>query len=1251
MLLFVASLFRTFKQDANTMKAYTLGLPLLAATAALVPAMASAERATGGSVTHFDQYALHTFDQPGAYSFTPNEALSVDLLLVAGGGAGGPQGGGGGGAGQVVVTNLTLQAGVSYAVIVGDGGRCDQIYDTWEWNVACGDNGGNSSFGDVESENYTGVLALGGGGGGGWNKAGKASANSGGSSIWCGSTASTLAEGGHAGGGTSYGAFGGGAGAGGDGGTPRDSVGPAGDGGPGVLLDFTGVPTWYAGGGGAAGGNSDSNIVPAGKGGSGIGGDGAPKTSEVPGGAGVPGTGSGGGGGSRDNLVCGGAGGSGVVIVKYADTFPASVNPTLGTPGVANVTPGSATSSLLVIDPGQGATECTVSLVYGLTESVLSKTIALGSAEAMDRVSVPMAGAFAPGRRYYAKYVAENTEGGRTETAVFSFTMADEGASASVSPYAGLIQSRSEGGNGDVYNSDPLNFDILSESDTTRTLGVVMANVNKLHSYANPLDGLSYAWPYGWSETPWLTYAYDGYMWMDSSLTYTFGFHVDEYATIYIDDIQFVNRTGGWTTKDFTPETTGWHAFRVYIPGKDYDKGPRGKEGATTTWNDTLGLAFRTDGGTPALPQNAWTPLVDPGDGSLFVTKTGFRSVTLGSWTYENGLFGAALTFGDRATLDATLVAYYGATWGGNDASAWDGSTTIGAITVSDSSYNVSALAVPASAHYVRFALVFPAASGLAPAWSETAALDEASLPAIVSLGATGVDGDRATLSANLTAVGAGAASATVSIEFGEAGGALSTLGAGTYTAASAVNYPLTDLVPGTEYQFRFLVVNTEGGVANTLFETFTTPAATVLGSTATASLSQSAATLSGTVATLGAGTTTVYLLLGPDAESMETVDSKVVTEAGLVAFAQTVEFGNSYAFQIVCSNSCAGLSWDGASNIATFTCTDRYEYYWNFGDGYWNDTDSWWHYGSSDCVGFPAAGATAVFQGRETNSTVTIRRPESFGQINFNGGGHRIRFVSDSLDNTMSSTGAFNWGGNAHATFDHVDFRSSGEFFLGKDSTFTLTNGACFYTGTYNGAMTNLMWTVSGGSSFVSGSNLMLGWGGSVFAVDNSSVVVSNDVQFTRDTPVGVSPGALRFSGKAPTFRVGASLMCYESNRESPSIVFDIPREGYTTVPIAPLEGNTRRLGNTAWPNSNVPMIVTVPADAEVVKGAKSVNQLLIDWPRGIDTNSFVFGDVPNPQNDYFYWGPLDREEGAEPTQLWVRVQATGGLTLILLR
>jgi len=265
----------------------------------------------GGSGVIIIRYRVPTvaiFQDSGAWT-CPAGVTSVQALIVGGGGAGGCNNGGGGGAGGVVyASSIPVTPGVTYPVIVGQGGLPNTSSSAF---TSQGGNGQNSSFANV--------VAYGGGGGGGQGgQGGGGDGKSGGSG---GGTGNMNAGGGFVGSGTygqgnngglaasgSYSQAAGGGGAGGPGASFAGGTVAAGNGGPGLPYSISGSSITYGGGGGGA---SSPGSAGQGSGGSGGGGAGVA-------GNGVSGTqNTGGGGGGCTNGATSGSGGSGIVIIRY----------------------------------------------------------------------------------------------------------------------------------------------------------------------------------------------------------------------------------------------------------------------------------------------------------------------------------------------------------------------------------------------------------------------------------------------------------------------------------------------------------------------------------------------------------------------------------------------------------------------------------------------------------------------------------------------------------------------------------------------------------------------------------------------------------------------------------------------------------------------------------------------------------------------------------------------------------------------
>lgn len=275
-------------------------------------------KASGGYIYSDSTYWYHAF--PFSSTFTPNQSLSADILVVAGGGSGGAgqsgnhYGGGGGAGGLLEFSSQSLSA-TSYTVTVGAGGGT-----TTRQTQVRGNAGSNSQFSSL-------TASVGGGGGGSNNTTGGSggSGGGGGGSLTTGvSGGAGTASQGYAGGnsGDAYeGAGGGGAGAvGGNGGTGAIAPAGGGDGGIGKTSSFintigaaTGLGELYSGNYYFAGGGGAPDGGRGGNGGGGAGGDSGPVS------LGAVSTGGGGGAGTAiSEYSAGAAGGSGIVVVRYA---------------------------------------------------------------------------------------------------------------------------------------------------------------------------------------------------------------------------------------------------------------------------------------------------------------------------------------------------------------------------------------------------------------------------------------------------------------------------------------------------------------------------------------------------------------------------------------------------------------------------------------------------------------------------------------------------------------------------------------------------------------------------------------------------------------------------------------------------------------------------------------------------------------------------------------------------------------------
>jgi len=319
--------------------------------------------ATGGTITTYGNYKIHTFLTDATFEITSNlNSSTFEVLLVGGGGAGGntsvldppatinEQGaaGGGGGGGARAETGQTGTV-ATYTVTIGAGGTSNASASTSGDGTEFGslhtdatnhDGGGAGNEGKTNGQG-SGALGGGAGGGGAWVDLGTGYEGIGVTGGTYGGDGGAAWYSGSGGVKTAGGGGGGSNGNDGEVGINSGASSQGGNGGDGLANDFqTGSTQYYGGGGGGGlcftGNHGYSSPGVQSSGGSGGGGNGGitHESSPTAGSmvikigptAGTNGLGGGGGasgwvqgslGGAASNIP-GGAGGDGVVIVRYS---------------------------------------------------------------------------------------------------------------------------------------------------------------------------------------------------------------------------------------------------------------------------------------------------------------------------------------------------------------------------------------------------------------------------------------------------------------------------------------------------------------------------------------------------------------------------------------------------------------------------------------------------------------------------------------------------------------------------------------------------------------------------------------------------------------------------------------------------------------------------------------------------------------------------------------------------------------------
>ena len=625
--------------------------------------------------------------------------------------------------------------------------------------------------------------------------------------------------------------------------------------------------------------------------------------------------------------------------------------------------------------------------------------------------------------------------------------------------------------------------------------GTLAANVTA-GPFEDPLTGVAFPWPGAYTF-----YAYRGYIRLEGGRTYSFGSRFSNCVRLVVGGRTVLSTYAANATDTFgTFETTapGWYPIDVRV-GHTADKiGPDGD--GTVSWN-AFGLAMNADGLLSPTPFSAWTPLVDPGDGSLLRTEAPAarevqlsRAVATGTTLALSGLAGAGETaaqayvvyggrdFGTLGSLEAledleVLEALESLGWTAID---------LGAVPAADAATALAATVQEwgDAATVARFVL----ATGDALAWSAPATSAATALPALSGAGAVpAATGDGATFSAT---VFGGAGPYTVRVLAGTDSDNLSEAATATVAAAGPFSLPATGFFPGSTVYWRLALTDEAGRTAAS--DVFSLPmpgasrifssldgdkAAWVVANPYTSD--QNTITFGGTLTQLGAGETTVRLLRNgtptghpaaattvPHEGEDRTVSSTgpyTLAVAGLpwdedVTFAWSVSNGTD----AVSYGPTATARDSGWTNCVTVL--DATDYTWSGEAGaLWTDAASWTPDGLHEAfVGFPRRGGRAVFPAG-ASATVAIpdfETPLRFSQLSIGAGadvtftaapGAANAFLKMQRENASTTPRAYSLslaqGASVRITGDldvNFYYNADGTFNAGgTDTTLTVDGGA----------------------------------------------------------------------------------------------------------------------------------------------------------------------------------------------------------------
>ena len=1266
----------------------TVGEILGAATGSFTTAAAHAVPALldgdpeGATKTTAGIDSIYAFSAPGTYAFTVAEGGQARFLMVAGGGAGGTQRGGGGGAGGFLeLQAATLEAG-SYTVVVGAGGAV---------NAAAGAGGDGADT--VLSRDGTEVLRVHGGGGGGGKQSVMAAGNSGGSGGGANPCSDAVAAstavspelgnpGGKGSGSTANGKNSAAAGGGGAGGPGADGQSSdiasgsgrrqAGNGGAGVSSDITGETRWYAGGGGG-GTWYDANGGYKGLGGSGVGGDGGGYTAEVnklpvlPT-AGADGTGSGGGGGLQTDAGAavaderGAAGGCGAFILRVAARGVPVVEIESAAASVSDAT--AAEIAVALRSAGAGGV-ADVSLAYGTSpESLpLSAPVASGAGPGLFAATVS---GLAPGRTWYFTPVANSTTG-----AIASVALPAAAASPGADGARGLWQTQLRGTEAtfrDLFTNATL---WASAQGSNLVSGAIAANVGTTY-FADPSTGQTFAWAGNWS-----LFAYRGWIYLEGGRTYTFGSRFADCAYVAVDGRVVVSSYAAVKADvigSFATTEPGWHEIDARVGRTTVSSwGPDGD--GISSWLD-FGLAVSADGLFAPTPVAEWTPLVDPGDGSLLrPSKPAARPVQLtgaaanGTTLSLSGLAGA----GEAAAR--AYVVYGDADAGTRTTNAWARVKFLDDVAAANAAVGIEA-AVAGWGSTAKVARLVLETDGVF-AWSDPATFAGAALPTLD--GAHLVDatnGSSATFGATLSG---GAGPYTATLYAGASDDELAVVATSPVAAAGPFAIEATDLPAGSTIRWRLAVTDAAGATA--VSETFSAklPGASVLSDSTAGTVAawnaanpfanrQRTIVASGVLEELGAGETTVFLLRDQTPDGFPAAsgtkphegEELVVRTTGTYTLPFRADWDQDVTFNWGVSNATGTASWgmtsearDSKGWARNVTVVDATAYTWTDGAaGSWTDAASWSADGvwGDDVAGYPRRGSYAIFP---AGTTAVVSVPDSdsphrFSRLELGAGadvtfspaagatGATLRLQGES---NVSSARAYGFSQAANSTLRFsgegldVDLRGNWSWHpIDAGTTLEITDGARACLGADNSKGS---WSGNGKerSLFAVRNGADVTTYGYIRVSGISSQMVLDDATVSQPYPNSDNTGiwlngrsmagqaTLVIRGTNAVFTVGHWFQVTKDDTPDTTqyVDFEVPEGGWFDAPIRTDPANTYKFGQGS--TTGYKIVLRVPVTSPAVVAGESLDVPLVRWPKGVDT-TFVTLDsanLPHPATDRF--------------------------------
>ena len=370
----------------------------------------------------------------------------------------------------------------------------------------------------------------------------------------------------------------------------------------------------------------------------------------------------------------------------------------------------------------------------------------------------------------------------------------------------------------------------------------------------------------------------------------------------------------------------------------------------------------------------------------------------------------------------------------------------------------------------------------------------------VVTDGGAAVSGASATITGSLDALGAGASSATVTLEYGTTAALGSSATVGTYAdATDPISATLTGLSYGTTYYYAFKAVNNAPTPQTGWSETnsFVVEASTRFSDTLGIATSNCRTTVTGAIESWGLGTTEASLLVGASANDLavvQTVPLSAEPANDEVAFDSFTRAAGTWYVAIRAVTTYNGGVWTNDTAATAVTLADAATYTWKGGAGAWGDP-AMWTTTDADAGGAPSAASSVVIG--DADSSIELSSNVTVANLTV-GSADRHEFRSNwmsskrtlSVGGTFAITGA--GGGtlvldSVETTKDFVDLGGIKHLVIENQGSLAVLHSTAGADGDFSGTAVTL---VDGGTLTIKGYNNKAFSFGKLTAIGGPSVI-----------------------------------------------------------------------------------------------------------------------------------------------------------------